>query len=220
MKKVAFGIACGLFAIFTLVVMLTLYGRQARQEETNAALSQAVHSALSGVMSADHRGIKEDKEFTADFLKAFLVQANSDSDIRVTVLDADVRLGLLSVEITEKFQHPNGKDGSVSNVRTVIFDREQEKETERKTVSFYCSDELYKEYEIPEHSVCAFPVPPQKKGKKFRCWRFVTGGVGAASEMRVSGAKGTRNILASGGVPYRVAEDTKLIAVFDEKQEE
>lgn len=215
MKKIAFGIACGLFALFTLTVMLTLYGREARQEETNAALSQAARVALSGAMSRASNEVKNEDEFTADFLKAFLVQANSDSDIRVSVLDADVRLGLLSVEITENFKHPNGKTGSVSNVRTVIFDREEEEETEMKRVSFYISDALYKEYRIPKHSVCTVPALPKKEGKTFRCWRYVTGGTGAASEMRVSGEKGSRSVLGSGGVPYRVEEDTKLIAVFD-----
>lgn len=215
MKKIAFGIACGLFALFTLAVMLTLYGREARQEETNAALSQAARVALSGAMSRASNEVKNEDEFTADFLKAFLVQANSDSDIRVSVLDADVRLGLLSVEITENFKHPNGKTGSVSNVRTVIFDREEEEETEMKRVSFYISDALYKEYRLPKHSVCTVPALPKKEGKIFRCWRYVTGGTGAASEMRVSGEKGSRSVLGSGGVPYRVEEDTKLIAVFD-----
>lgn len=215
MKKIAFGIACGLFALFTLAVMLTLYGREARQEETNAALSQAARVALSGAMSRASNEVKNEDEFTADFLKAFLVQANSDSDIRVSVLDADIRLGLLSVEITENFKHPNGKTGSVSNVRTVIFDREEEEETEMKRVSFYISDTLYKEYRLPKHSVCTVPALPQKEGKTFRCWRYVTGGTGAASEMRVSGEKGSRSVLGSGGVPYRVEEDTKLIAVFD-----
>ena len=127
----------------------------------------------------------------------------------------DVRLGLLSVEITENFKHPNGKTGSVSNVRTVIFDREEEEETEMKRVSFYISDALYKEYRLPKHSVCTVPALPKKEGKIFRCWRYVTGGTGAASEMRVSGEKGSRSVLGSGGVPYRVEEDTKLIAVFD-----
>ena len=50
MKKVAFGIACGITAIFVFALMLTLYGRSARQTETNTILAQAVNSTLSHVM--------------------------------------------------------------------------------------------------------------------------------------------------------------------------
>ena len=44
MKKIAFGTACGILAVFIFVVMLTLYGRSARQQEAAMALSQAIDS--------------------------------------------------------------------------------------------------------------------------------------------------------------------------------
>ena len=47
MRKIAFGIACGLTALFMLALMLTLYGRGARQQEANLALSQAIDATLS-----------------------------------------------------------------------------------------------------------------------------------------------------------------------------
>ena len=200
MKKVAFGIACGITAIFVFALMLTLYGRSARQTETNTILAQAVNSTLSHVMGERNDTIEKNEDFIADFLQALLVQKNSDSDLTVSILEADYEYGILSVEITEKFRHPNGKKGAVSEMRTV---------------SFYLDDELYKEYTIPQNSVCAFPVTPKKEGARFRGFRFVTGGSGMAASLTVDAAKGKRNVLSNGGAPYRVSENTKLIAVFD-----
>ncbi|MCI9416892.1 MAG: hypothetical protein HFI82_05690 [Eubacterium sp.] len=215
MKKIAFGTACGILAVFIFVVMLTLYGRSARQQEAAMALSQAIDSTLSNVMSENNYFIKENQDFTADFLKALLIQTNSDSDLTVSILDADYELGILSVEITEKFLHPNGKEGSVSDVRTVIFDRAKDVKSEMKKVCFYVGDEIYKEYGIPKDAFCTMPVSPQKDGARFRCWRFVTGGVGEAKGVSVTGKNGAREVLASQGAPYQASQDTKLIAVFD-----
>lgn len=215
MKKVAFGIACGITAIFVFALMLTLYGRSARQTETNTILAQAVNSTLSHVMGERNDTIEKNEDFIADFLQALLVQKNSDSYLTVSILEADYEYGILSVEITEKFRHPNGKKGAVSEMRTVIFDKPVDREPEMRTVSFYMDDELYKEYTIPQNSVCAFPVTPKKEGARFRGFRFVTGGSGMAASLTVDAAKGKRNVLSNGGAPYRVSENTKLIAVFD-----
>lgn len=216
MRKIAFGIACGLTALFMLALMLTLYGRGARQQEANLALSQAIDATLSGVMSENNDAILSNEDFVADFLKAFLIQANSDSDFTVSVLDADYEKGLLSVEVVERFTHPNGKKGAVSERRTVIFDRAAEQGIKQRAVRYCLTDqETYKEYRVKKGSFCAVPVPPQKEGKRFSHWRFVAGGTGKAESVTVSGARGARNVLASGGVPCAASEDIKLIAVFE-----
>lgn len=214
MKKIAFGIACGLAALFVLILMLTLYGRSIRQEETDSMLSQAIDSTLAGVMSENNYTINENSAFVADFLKALLIQKNSDSDITISVLDADYTLGILSVEVTEKYKHPNGKEGSVSEVRTVIFDKAKEVLPEYKTVRFYVEDALYKEYCIQKDSVCTMPVSPKLEGKEFRCWRFVTGGIGEAEGFNQTDSNGGRTVLGADGMVHIVSEDTELIAVF------
>lgn len=215
MKKAAFGIACGMVAFFVFAMMLTIYGRSIRKEETDTALAQAIDATLSGVMSEYNYTIEENETFVADFLKALLIQTNSDSNLKVSVLEADYALGILSVEITETFRHPNGKEGTVSEMRTVIFDKEEEKDAVYKTVRFYVEDQVYKEYALLKDSLCSVPVSPKKQGKTFRCWRFVTGGAGEAGSMSVAGAKGNRQVLSSERAPYAVSEDTSLIAVFE-----
>ena len=215
MKKIAFGIACGMTVLYALVMMLTVYGRNIRQQETDTALSQAIDSTLSSVMSGKSYEIEDNESFVADFLKALLVQANSESDISIVILEADYEYGILSVEVTEKFAHPNGRRGSVSEVRTVIFDKEEKGQREVRTAAFYSADnEIYKEYELPKDSACPVPVPPVKEGASFCGWRFVSGGTGAAQSMEVTCSKGKKNVLASGGEPYLLSEDAKLIAVF------
>lgn len=218
MKKIAFGMACGLLAVFVTAMMLTMYGRQARQSEAALMLAGALDSSLSGVLQ-EQNGMAENNEYlVADFLKALLIQANSDSDITVSILDADYKKGILSVEITQKFKHPNGNAGSVSETRTVILDRAQKKEVpkECKNVSFYTADgELYKEYSLPKGAVCTMPAAPKKDGKNFRNWRFINGGSGEALGQAVSFPGGQKYVLSSNGEVYKVLEDTKLIAAFE-----
>ncbi len=217
MKKIAFGAGCGCIALFVCVIMLALYGRAAREEEAFASLSQAVDATMSSVMRGHAYTIEEKEAFTADFLKTLLIQMNSDSDLTVAILDADYELGLLSVEITETYRHPNGEQGSVAEVRTVIFDRKEERAPEYQTVGFYTSgDTLYKEYSIRKGTVCTVPAPPTEEGSVFRGWRFVSGGSGVAEALRISGKNGDRNVLASKGRAYVVSEDVRLLAVFDE----
>ncbi len=217
MKKIAFGIACGLTVLYVLAMMLTLYGRNVRQKETTIMLTQAMDTALSRAMAENADVKKEDSDFTADFLKSLLIQANSESELTVSILDADYRLGILSAEVTEKFKHPNGREGTVSEVRTVIYDRAQEEKEEFKTVTFFAEGKIYKEYRVREKAVCPAPLPPKQEGKTFRRWLFESGDMGEAESLYVTDENGGRNVLASGGSPWAVSEDMKLIAEFYEE---
>ena len=105
-----------------------------------------------------------------------MAQTNSTSDLTVSVLEADVVHGILSVEITERYRHPNGNEGTVCAFRTVIFDREVREEKEKFKVSFYTGDkELYKPYTIPKDGYCSMPVSPEIPGKKFKTGGFYPG---------------------------------------------
>ena len=89
MKKVAFGIACGITAIFVFALMLTLYGRSARQTETNTILAQAVNSTLSHVMGERNDTIEKNEDFIADFLQALLGHKKNYSDLPVSIFVED-----------------------------------------------------------------------------------------------------------------------------------
>lgn len=218
MKRAIWGTMIVILGILCVAVVLTVTGRSTRKTETEHALAEAIDSTMSGVMQDMSYTLADKDQFIADFLESLLVQLDSKSDVKVSILEADAEKGILSVEVTEIYKHPNGKTGTVSAVRTVIFDQEQEEEPEYCTVNFYTADnELYKSYTLPKGQVCTIPVPPQKDGKNFRQWQFVTGSSGMAEETQITDTSGgsLKTVLASGGNPYKVKEDTKLVAVFE-----
>lgn len=218
MKHILYGLVCMGIVVFIAVIALTLQGRTLRDGEAKQALAESVDGALSNLMENNAYPIENGDLFAADLLEALLAQINSTSDVTVSVLEADFVHGILSVEITESYRHPNGSKGTVSACRTVIFDREQKEEEKSYQVSFYTRDtELYKTYTVMENGYCNMPAAPQIPGKTFKSWRFVTGGTGAAGEETlVSKLNGNlQKILSAKGEPMPVREDVSLIAVFE-----
>lgn len=198
MKQAVFGMVSTLMMVFIFLLLMTAHGRNLRKEEADNTLADAVDVAMSNLMEQKVYSITSKDEFVADLLQSLLVQLNSTSDVKVCILEADEKKGILSVEVTETYTHPNGRKGTVSAVRTVIMDRKAPKENAVHTVEFYVTDEqLYKRYTLPDKGVCKLPKNPQKEGKTFRNWRFVTGGKAVADHA------------------FSVEEDAKLIAVFD-----
>lgn len=218
MKQTAFGMVCMMLITLLLMIVMTIYGRNLRQSETNHTLAEAVDTTMSNLMENQAYSIESKDAFIADLLQSLLVQINSTSDVTVAILEADEKKGILSVEVTENYKHPNGKMGSVSAVRTVIFDRTIEEEKEQVAVEFYIADEeLYKKYLLEKGSMCVLPAPPKKEGKTFKNWRFVTGGQGVAEEIKVPTGIGAedRTVIASRGKPHILSGNVKLIAVFE-----
>lgn len=218
MKHIIYGFVCILTVVFTVVIALTIQGRTLRSTEAEHALAESVDGALSNLMENNVYPVGSEDLFAADLLQALLAQTNSTSDLTVSVLEADFVHGILSVEITEKYRHPNGREGTVSACRTVIFDRDIQEEEESFEVSFYTGDdELYKRYIIPADGYCSMPARPQIEGKTFKNWRFVTGGTGVAKEQEIlsEDTGDLRYVLALGENPLRVTGEVSLVAVFE-----
>ena len=219
MKKIISGSIFVFLGVLFLLILLTYVGRSSRKTETDTALAEAIDTSLASIFTNRTYTTEADTdEFIADFLEALLLQVESDSNVKVSILEADPEKGILSVEVTETYRHPNGNMGTVSAVRTVIFDREEEKKTKYHQIEFYVADkELYKSYTLPDGAFCSYPVAPKREGKKFKSWRFVTGGSGVAGSISVAYADGGKSkmVLSSGGNPVSVKENIKLIAVFE-----
>jgi len=216
MKQVIFGIVSILVITLIFLIMMTIYGRSMRQEETVRGLSEAMDVAITEII--ENTTVENEEEFAALLLQRLLVQMNSTSDIQVKILDADAQMGILSIEVIETYRHPNGESGSVAEHRTVIWDRPVKKEKEYKKVSFYIEeDSLYKEYSVEAGEVCTLPIAPSVQGKIFKHWRFIEGNaIGTAFSMAVTDENGSRDVLAiSQTEAYPVTEDTKLMAVFE-----
>lgn len=218
MKYIVYGLVCTMLLVSMVAMILTLQGRSLRQSEAEHALTESVDAALSNLMEEKIYPIENADLFAADLLQSLLVQTNSKSDLTVSVLEADAVHGILSVEITESYQHPNGDKGTVSAYRTVIFDREVEEEKESFKVNFYVADQkLYKSYTILGQGYCSMPAPPKEEGKNFKCWRFVSGAAGVAESflLHSENTGRDRKVVAAQGNPLEITRDISLVAVFE-----
>lgn len=220
MKQIIFGLLSTLMIVFVLMILMTTYGRNLRQTETEHSLAEAIDDSLAYVMNEENYTIENQDAFVADFLQMLLVQLNSTSDVNVSILEANMEYGILSVEIVQTYNHPNGNKGTVSEVRTVIFDKKaKEAEPEKRTVGFYYAyeGELYKEYIVEKGNVCPVPPPPTVEGKTFKHWFMYEGGYpGEMHNVSVTGTGGKRNVLGIDSTnTYKTENNTKLFAVYE-----
>lgn len=123
MKNVFLGFGITICAIISIVIVMTLYGTNMRQNELNRAVDSAVEDTVENQFDNKTYSVSSNDEFIADFIEALLVQINSDCSVKVNVLDVDYQKGLLSVEVIEKYKHPIGTDGQVSVKKTVIMEQ-------------------------------------------------------------------------------------------------
>lgn len=125
MKNVFLSLGIGLCALISIVIIMTLSGTNMRQNELNDAVDNAMKATIENQFQENTYSVASNDELVADFIQALLVQVNSDSTVEVKVLNVDYVKGLLSVEVTEKYQHPIGTFGTVSANRTVIMEQYQ-----------------------------------------------------------------------------------------------
>ena len=125
MKQMVFGLIAVTMVVLFLTIIITVHGRTLRSSEVSQSLSEAMQTTMNHLLSQNSYSISDTDEFIADFLEAFLIQVNSDSDITVHILEADVQKGLLSVEVVETYTHPNGEKGQVSACRTILLDKKR-----------------------------------------------------------------------------------------------
>ena len=69
---------------------------------------------------------------------------DTDSDIKVERTNVDLERKMMGVKVTETFDHPNGRQGSVTCERTVILDPSEGAEYSEYKVRFYINGHLYK----------------------------------------------------------------------------
>lgn len=177
MKNIIIGAASFLIAILLIMVVYTVQGRETRNEE--------IQDGLSGAMTAAGEQMKEtgaygsDKAFAAAFTENLMQQMDSVSDVTVSILEADSEKGIISAEVTQTYQHPNGKEGKTSCMRTLVLDRENEELLQLKKsviAVFYTEqdleeDHLYKTQLLLEGEKINVPKDPKKDGYVFVEWR-------------------------------------------------
>lgn len=122
MKQIIFGVTAGMILVLFLGVIISIHGRTLRQDEAEQSLEAAMQSAMEQLAEERSYAFSDREEMIADFLEALLIQINSDSEVEVSILKADEKRGLLSVEVVETYRHINGEEGKVSARRTMILD--------------------------------------------------------------------------------------------------
>lgn len=132
MKQMIFGFVSAVILVLFTAVVVTVHGRALRQSEISQSLGEAMQMTMQKLTEEKRYEFESRDEFVADFLEAFLMQVNSESDFEINILKADEKKGLLSVEVVETFRHANGELGSVSARRDIILDRSVSNERRAK----------------------------------------------------------------------------------------
>lgn len=111
--------------VLSVGIMYSIFGKEQRREEIRAQLSESVESTMNTLMDKKTYNVDEVDEFVGDFIEAFFIQVNSDSDYRINILSFDSEKGILKLEIESIYKYPNKREGKSSVVRNVAFETEE-----------------------------------------------------------------------------------------------
>jgi len=193
-----------MLGIVSILIIFTIDGRRIRDQEATDSLRSAIESTMQNLKDVKY-DINDNQMFIADFIQALAIQIESDSTIQVKVLDVDYEKGLLSIEVVEHFTHPNGKPGTVSAIRTVIFEQDTNNSssgTDEQVKLKYLlpGNVIYKEFNVKKGSEIIIPKNPTIDGKTFLQWTL-------------NGSKYT--LSDSNHNKVKVNEDISLLATFE-----
>lgn len=176
MKNIVMIMVTTIMGVLTLMIVMTVEGRTNRSMELKSNLSSAAEETVE-IMAVDEKyTIHDANEYIADFTENLAALLDSDSGIRVEVLNKDVDRDLLSIRVTEEFHHPNGNAGKVKWERTVFLNRLEEEKVETYTVHFYLgnqttgSNTVYKICRVREGDTISVPGSPASTDGIFVGW--------------------------------------------------
>ena len=121
MKNMLVAFYAAIIAFLIILIGFTIHGRSIRQVELDNALKSSMENAMTTLLYEEGKPQTEEK-WTSDFIQAFARQINSNSDLEIVIIEADMEKGLLSVEATLTWYHPIGTKGRVSSFRTAILE--------------------------------------------------------------------------------------------------
>lgn len=169
MKHTIYGISLAVIAMLVVAIVLGISGQNVRKNEMETSLNAAVEQSLEQLKSEKGYKIETYQELVADFNQVLLLQMESDSDIQVSILAADVEKGVLDVKITETYRNILGKEEQIVCRKAVILEEFSDKKS-YYTVTFLVDGEIYSRYSICEGGKLVQPEAPQKEGALFCYW--------------------------------------------------
>lgn len=141
MKSIVISSICISSILLVLTIQSEVNRTASYKQELEEALSLSVSQTLKEVMEQESYGIEDRNQFIAAFLQALVMRTNSDADMTVSVISADMEKGMLDIEVKERIMDLEGRtgEGKQDNVpldenialyegdevvvrRTVIFD--------------------------------------------------------------------------------------------------
>lgn len=176
MKQIAVLFSVFFLGVITIVSVMASGGRSNREMELADNLPAAVEETVSELMEEKNYDITSENEMIADMVEDLSRKLDSNSDITVNIENIDVAKGLMSIKVVASYQHPNGKEGSVSCERTVVFNKLQDDPAELCQVRFLVDDaRIYKTCNVWPGDTVSAPSEPTVSGKTFDCWVDVEG---------------------------------------------
>lgn len=172
MRNAALIIVSFIIGLIALSSVMTITGRNDRRMELTGNLSTAVEKTVSMLLADQKYDVADQEEFVADMTENLSQVLDSDCDITVNVMEADVEKGVLAVRVTAEYKHPNGNPGTIACERTVVFDRKSAEEPRVHTVKFYVEQggQCYKRCKIYDGECAAIPTAPQSDRGRFDGW--------------------------------------------------
>lgn len=175
MKQIAVLFSVFFLGVITIVSVMASGGRSNREMELADNLPAAVEETVSELMEEKNYDITSENEMIADMVEDLSRKLDSNSDIIVNIENIDVTKGLMSIKVVASYQHPNGKEGSVSCERTVVFNKLQDDPAELCRVRFLVDARTYKTCNVWPGDTVSAPSEPTVSGKTFDCWVDVEG---------------------------------------------
>lgn len=115
--------------ISSILLVLTIQSEVNRtacyKQELEEALSMSVSQTLKEVMEQESYGIEDRNQFIAAFLQALIVRTNSDADMTVSVISADMEKGILDIEVRERIRDVDEREGEVRQRENGILQAEK-----------------------------------------------------------------------------------------------
>ena len=175
MKQIAVLFSVFFLGVITIVSVMASGGRSNREMELADNLPAAVEETVSELMEEKNYDITSENEMIADMVEDLSGKLDSNSDITVNIENIDVAKGLMSIKVVASYQHPNGKEGSVSCERTVVFNKLQDDPAELCQVRFLVDARTYKTCNVWPGDTISAPSEPMVSGKTFDYWVDVEG---------------------------------------------
>lgn len=175
MKQIAVLFSVFFLGVITIVSVMASGGRSNREMELADNLPAAVEETVSELMEEKNYDITSENEMIADMVEDLSRKLDSNSDITVNIENIDEAKGLMSIKVVASYQHPNGKEGSVSCERTVVFNKLQNDPAELCRVRFLVDARTYKTCNVWPGDIVSAPSEPTVSGKTFDCWVDVEG---------------------------------------------